>query len=60
MPLDALILLDTNIILQLVRNNMMSQQLEADYRLISRPNGNLISICDSWRNVCAFSQTRLG
>ncbi len=43
MPLDALILLDTNIILQLVRNNMMSQQLEADYRLISRPNGNLIS-----------------
>lgn len=43
MPVDALILLDTNIILQLVRNNMMSQQLESDYRLISRPNGNLIS-----------------
>jgi len=33
MPVDALILLDTNIILQLVRNNMMSQQLESDYRL---------------------------
>jgi len=43
MPIDALILLDTNIILQLVRNNMMSQQLESDYRLISRPNSNLIS-----------------
>jgi len=43
MPVNALILLDTNIILQLVRHNMMSQQLESDYRLISRPNSNLIS-----------------
>jgi len=43
MPVNALILLDTNIILQLVRNNLMSQQLESDYRLISRPNSNLIS-----------------
>jgi predicted nucleic acid-binding protein len=43
MPLNALILLDTNIILQLVRNNKMSQQLESDYRLITRPNSNLIS-----------------
>ncbi len=43
MPVDALILLDTNIILQLVRNNMMGQQLESDYRLISSQNSNLIS-----------------
>ena len=43
MPIDALILLDTNIILQLVRNNMMGQQLESDYRLISSQNSNLIS-----------------
>jgi predicted nucleic acid-binding protein len=37
-------LLDTNIILQLIRNNnLVSQQLESDYKLVSNPNGNLIS-----------------
>jgi hypothetical protein len=40
-PENAFILLDTNI--QLIRKNIVSQQLESDYKLISRPNGNLIS-----------------
>ncbi|MDM8558332.1 PIN domain-containing protein [Candidatus Parabeggiatoa sp. HSG14] len=42
-PVDAPILLDTNIILQLIRKNIVSQQLESDYKLISSPNHNLIS-----------------
>ncbi|TGO02849.1 hypothetical protein PN36_18095 [Candidatus Thiomargarita nelsonii] len=42
-PENAFILLDTNIILQLIRKNIVSEQLESDYKLISRPNGNLIS-----------------
>ncbi|HEW97483.1 MAG: hypothetical protein DRR16_09075 [Candidatus Parabeggiatoa sp. nov. 3] len=42
-PLDDLILLDTNIILQFIRKNRVGQQLESDYQFRSRPNCSLIS-----------------
>lgn len=39
-----LILLDTNILVQLLRNNQVGKQLEADYKLTSRQNRCLISL----------------
>ena len=33
-PLDDLILLDTNIILQFIRKNIVGEQLESDYKFL--------------------------
>jgi len=41
--IDELILLDTNIILQFIRKNIVGQQIETDYQFRSRPNRSLIS-----------------
>ncbi len=43
-PIDELILLDTNIILQFIRKNIVGQQIESDYKFRSRPNRSLISL----------------
>ena len=44
-PVDDLILLDTNIILQLVRKNIIGQKIESDYKIRHyHPNRSIISI----------------
>lgn len=42
-PTDALILLDTNILVHLLRGDVVGQRLAVDYDLFNRPNQPLIS-----------------
>ncbi len=42
-PTDALILLDTNILIHLLRGDAVGQRLVADYDLFKRPQRPLIS-----------------
>ncbi len=42
-PTDALILLDTNILVHLLRGDVVGQRLVVDYDLFNRPNRPLIS-----------------
>jgi len=50
-PIDDLILLDTNIILRFVRTNLVGRRLESDYKFRSRLNRSLSDYC--WINICA-------
>lgn len=43
-PPDALVLLDTNVVLQLVRNNATGQAIDQKYSLTSRRETPIISI----------------
>jgi hypothetical protein len=41
-PINDLIFLDTNIVLQFIRKNLVGQQIESDYQFRNRPNRSLI------------------